>query len=386
MRYERARHEGRPPLVLRRRPFVTPSARSSRMAPQGPVGGARTSRSALIATFGTLAGVSRTRLIPVLASLLALAACSAPAQSATPSATASPSESATPSVSASATPTSTVKPSSSLDAIKVTGKRLSKPTVTVKAPFAIDQTRVQVLEAGTGAKALADGYVTVHYYGVNGRTGKMFEESYTDGTGVTFSLAQVVAGFKTGLTGQQSGSRVLIAMPGTDAYDASPSSGPEGYEAGDTLIFVVDIISVSVAEPSGTTITPPAGLPTVSAGASKPTVTIPATAAPTKMVAQTLIEGTENKLAKDDAIIARYVGYSWKTGKLIDDGFDEPSSGELSSTIPGWQTGLVDKPVGSRVLLVLPPEDGFPKGSTNPPVEAGDTVVYVVDLLFASAS
>ena len=93
--------------------------------------------------------------------------------------------------------------------------------MTVKAPFAIDQTRVQVLEAGTGAKALADGYVTVHYYGVNGRTGKMFEESYTDGTGVTFSLAQVVAGFKTGLTGQQSGNRVLIAMPGTDAYDAS---------------------------------------------------------------------------------------------------------------------------------------------------------------------
>jgi peptidylprolyl isomerase len=38
------------------------------------------------------------------------------------------------------------------------------------------------------------------------------------------------------------------------------------------------------------------------------------------------------------------------------------------------------------VLLVLPPADGFPKGSNNPPVEAGDTVVYVIDILFTSAS
>ncbi|HOC12826.1 MAG TPA: FKBP-type peptidyl-prolyl cis-trans isomerase [Propionicimonas sp.] len=330
--------------------------------------------------------MSRTRLIPVIASLLALAACSAPAPSATPSASATPSTSASASASPSATPTSTVKASNSLDGIKVTGERLKKPSVSVKAPFAIDQTRMKVLEAGTGARALADGYVTVHYYGVNGRTGKMFEESYTENMPKTFALNGVVAGFKTGLTGQQSGSRVLIAMPGTDAYDASPSSGPEGYEAGDTLIFVVDVLSVSVAEPSGTTITPPAGLPTVSAGTGKPTITIPSTAAPTKMVAQTLIEGTENKVAKGDSILARYVGYSWKTGKLVDDGFDSPSGGALSSTIPGWQTGLVGKPVGSRVLLVLPPADGFPKGSNNPPLEAGDTIVYVVDLLFATAS
>lgn len=317
--------------------------------------------------------------------MLVLAACSSPASGTTPSATASESASATPSASASATPTSTVKVSDSLDAITVKGTQPAKPKVSVDAPFAIDKTRVEVLEAGSGAKAQADGYVTVNYYGVNGRTGKMFEESFSDGTPVTFSLAQVIAGFKDGLTGQAAGSRVLIAMPGTDAYDASPTSGPEGYEAGDTLIFVVDIADVSLAEPSGKTITPPAGLPTVSEGTGKPTVTIPATPAPTKLVSQTLIEGTGNKVTKDDAIMARYVGYSWKTGKLIDDGFDTPTIGALSSTVPGWQSGLVGKPVGSRVMLVLPPEDGFPEGSNDPPIEAGDTIVYVVDLLFASS-
>jgi peptidylprolyl isomerase len=111
-------------------------------------------------------------------------------------------------------------------------------------------------------------------------------------------------------------------------------------------------------------------------------VTIPSGSAPSKMTAFSLIEGTGAKVAKTDAITARYVGYSWKTGKLIDDGFASPTSDKVTNLIPGWQTGLVGKAVGSRVLLVLPPADGFPEGSNNPPVEKGDTVVYVVDLLF----
>ncbi len=280
-----------------------------------------------------------------------------------------------------------MKVQDSLDAITVTGKQLKKPTVKVKTPFAIDKTRVEVLDQGTGYKALADGSVTIHYYGVDGRTGDVFDESYSGGTPVTFSLAQVITGFKDGLTGQRAGSRVLIAMPGSDAYDAAGGASDAGIEVGDTLIFVVDLIAVSVDQPEGKVLTPPAGLPKVTGGAAdKPTVTIPSGSAPTKMSSTVLIEGTGPKVAKSDTITARYVGYSWKTGKLIDDGFDTPTSGTLSSLIPGWTTGLAGKRVGSRVLLVLPPADGFPEGSNNPPVDAGDTVVYVVDILFTQAA
>ncbi len=328
-------------------------------------------------------GVSSARVIPVLACVLALAACSNPSATSSPTVSATPTTSATPT----ASPSSTVKPQDSLDAITVKGQKGKKPTVSVKAPFAIDKTRVRVLDAGTGYKAVADGYVTVHYYGMNGRTGKMFEESYSSKTPATFPLGQVIAGFKDGLTGQRAGSRVLIAMPGSDAYDASPTSGPDGYQIGDTLIFVVDILAVSVAQPEGKVVTPPSGLPKVAGSAAdKPTVTIPSGSAPTKMSAAVLIEGTGPKLAKTDTITARYVGYSWKTGKLVDDGFATPTSDSLSATIPGWQTGLVGKRIGSRVLLVLPPADGFPEGSATPPLEAGDTIVYVVDLLFSQAA
>lgn len=284
---------------------------------------------------------------------------------------------------ASPTPTPTIPVSDSLKSIKVTGTAPAQPKIQFTAPFAIDKTRVQVLKAGTGPKATADGYVTVNYYGVDGRTGKVFDESFAKKP-VTFPLGEVIAGFKTGLTGQSQGSRVLIAMPGKDGYDAAGGSQDGTIAVGDTLIFVVDIVAVSVDQPAGKTVPAPSGAPSVTGGAAdKPVVTIPSTPAPTTMVAANLIEGSGIAVSKGDAVRVRYVGYSWKTGKLIDDQFATVSDGKLSSTIPGWQSGLVGKKVGSRVLLVLPPADGYPQGSNNPPVEAGDTVVYVVDLLFA---
>lgn len=319
----------------------------------------------------------KAKLITALACLLALTACGSPA--ATPSPTATPTTaSPTPS------PSPSVKVSDSLAAIKVTGGFGKQPKISVKTPFTIDKTRVDVLSAGKGRKALADGWVSVDYHGVNGRTGEVFDSSFTRGAPASFSLARVVTGFKTGLTGQAVGSRVLIAMPGSDGYDASGGSADGSIQVGDTLIFVVDILDASVAQPTGKTVTPPSGLPTVTGGAAdSPTVTIPSGSAPSSMSATVLIEGDGAKVTKKSTIVARYVGYSWKTGKLIDDQFATVSEGELSSTIPGWQTGLVGKRAGSRVLLVLPPKDGFPQGSNNPPVEAGDTVVYVVDVLFA---
>jgi peptidylprolyl isomerase len=275
----------------------------------------------------------------------------------------------------------------SLDGITVKGKQGAKPTLTFTKPFVIDKTRVRVLDEGKGPKALADGSVTVHYSGVDGRTAENFDESYSRGAPVTFPLGGVVPGFKNGLTGQRAGSRVLIAMPGSEGYDAQGGNEAAGIAVGDTLIFVVDIISVSLDQPSGKVVQPPSGLPKVSGSAAdKPSVTIPSGNPPSKMSADLLIEGTGAKVAKGDTITARYVGYSWKTGKLIEDGFENPTSGKLSGLIPGWQSGLVGKRVGSRVLLVLPPADGFPEGSNNPPVEKGDTVVYVIDLLFAQPS
>lgn len=278
-----------------------------------------------------------------------------------------------------------MKVSDNLDAITVGGKFPDKPTVTIKAPYAVDKTRVRVLHEGTGTKIPAGGYVDVLYSGSNGRTGKVFQETYSSKKSVAFPLGQVVPGFAKGLEGQRIGSRVLIAMPSTDGYDAMGGQADIGIQVGDTLVFVVDIQGGSVAGPTGKAITPPAGLPKVTEANGKPSIAIPAGNPPASMVAQPLTEGTGAKVGKDDTIVVHYLGVSWKTGKVLEDRYAQADTGKLSSTIPGWQKGLVGKKVGQRVLLVLPPADGYPQGSNNPPVEAGDTVVYVVDVLFTTS-
>lgn len=113
-------------------------------------------------------------------------------------------------------------------------------------------------------------------------------------------------------------------------------------------------------------------------------ITLPKTDPPTKLIAQPLTEGTGNKVTAKDVIAVHYVAVSWKTGKVIEDKTSDIDGGLLSSTIPGWQKGLVGKRVGQRVLLVLPPAYNYPQGSNSPPVTAGDTLVYVVDILYAA--
>ena len=159
---------------------------------------------------------------------------------------ASPTPAAAPtsaSPSASPTPTPTPKPkqikaSNNFDKITVTGG-YGRNRRSGRIALGDRQDQGKVLEPGKGPVVGEGQSVEVNYYGVNGRTGKKFDESFSTGQPVAFSLAQVVPGFSKGLAGQRQGSRVLIAMPGEDGYDPMGGNPQAGIEAGDTLIFVV---------------------------------------------------------------------------------------------------------------------------------------------------
>lgn len=333
----------------------------------------------------------RSSKVPVLlalgvaSSLLTLTACGGGDD---PSAGASPSvaSSAEPSSSASASAApKKIDASKNLDAVKVTGAYGKEPKVTVKTPWAIDKTRTDVLEPANGA-VIKDGQtVEVNYYGVNARTGKKFDDSFSRGQSVAFPLDQVVPGFKKGLVGQNQGSRVVIAMPGADGYDASGGSPQAGIEVGDTLVFVVDIVSVQLKGPKGTAVAPKDGLPTVSGG-DTPKITVPKTAAPTKLVVQPLIKGKGAKVAATDTITFDYTWVNYSDGKVLEESYTtKPASFALGGLLPGMQKGLVDQTVGSRVLLVIPPAEGYPSGNATPKIDKDETLVMVVDILFTQA-
>ena len=308
--------------------------------------------------------------------------------------TASPTPAAAPtsaSPSAAPTPTPTPKPkqikaSNNFDKITVTGGYGKEPKVKVASPWAIDKTRAKVLEPGKGPVVGEGQSVEVNYYGVNGRTGKKFDESFSTGQPVAFSLAQVVPGFSKGLAGQRQGSRVLIAMPGEDGYDPMGGNPQAGIEAGDTLIFVVDLVDVQLAGPEGSTVRPKEGLPTVTDKGGKPEVTIPESAPPTTLQVQPLIKGKGEKVGANDAITFNYLWVRWSDGKVLEETYGGKSAtAELSGLLPGMVKGLTGQTVGSRMLLVIPPADGYPDGNATPSLKPGETLVIVVDLLFTQS-
>jgi peptidylprolyl isomerase len=311
------------------------------------------------------------------------------ADAASPSPAATPTSASPSPSSSSASPTpkpKSIKASDNFDKVSVTGAFGEAPKVKVDSPWAIDKTRTKVLQAGKGPVVGEGQSVEVNYYGVNGRTGKKFDESFTRGQPIGFSLAQVVPGFSKGLTGQRQGSRVVIVMPGKDGYDQMGGNPQAGIEVGDTLIFVVDLVGVQLAGPEGTAVQPKAGLPTVTEKDGKPKITIPESAPPTSLEAQPLIKGKGKKVGANDTITFNYLWARWSDGKVLEETYGgEPATTQLSGLLPGMAKGLAGQTVGSRVLLVIPPADGYPDGNATPSIKPGETLVIVVDLLFTQS-
>lgn len=130
------------------------------------------------------------------------------------------------------------------------------------------------------------------------------------------------------------------------------------------------------------------GMPSVSTTfGHTPQITFPESAAPGKLSATVLQEGTGPVVARGDLVIANYVGQIWR-GKVFDTTFDKPVPDAfqigMKRVIAGWDMTMVGKRVGSRLLLVIPPADGYgSRGLPTVGITGKDTIVYVVDLLGA---
>lgn len=178
-------------------------------------------------------------------------------------------------------------------------------------------------------------------------------------------------------------------MIGVTPEDGYPQGTQDGSIApGDSLIFVVDILSASFDEATGEPVAPAAGLPAVTLKDGKPEIAIPAGAkAPTELQIQPLIKGTGAPVATDSTVSVKYRSWNFADGALLEDAW-QAQAGPLPKLIQGWQKGLVGQPAGSRVLLVVPPAQAYPDGrpSATPSLAPDQTLVYVIDILDVQAA
>ncbi|MDO9380064.1 MAG: FKBP-type peptidyl-prolyl cis-trans isomerase [Nocardioidaceae bacterium] len=99
-----------------------------------------------------------------------------------------------------------------------------------------------------------------------------------------------------------------------------------------------------------------------------------------------LDEGDGVAVKEGDALTLDFVGVNGRTGKEFGSSFSadgQPLSTTLTATslVPGFVKGLEGKKIGSRVLVAIPPKDGFPDGNEQIGLNKTDTMVWVFDLV-----
>jgi FKBP-type peptidyl-prolyl cis-trans isomerase len=287
---------------------------------------------------------------------------------------------------------------SSSPAVKVSGGFGQAPKVTIPPHKAGDALTVKTLVKGSGpAFSKSDAFVGNYaIYLWSGSSHRLLQSTFSPPGHPTLFAGQLLPGLETALVGQKMGSRVLAVIPPKDGFGTrgNPQVGVKGT---DTLVFVVDMLKdyTANASASGKEVSTGGGsLPKVSAGTgSQPKITMPSSKPPSKLVTKTLIQGSGPAVAKGETVVVQYTGAIWRTGKVFDatwtrgQPFGFTIGASPSQVITGWDQGLLGQKVGSRVLLAVPPADGYgSKGNPQAGIKGSDTLVFVVDILGAFTS
>jgi peptidylprolyl isomerase len=272
------------------------------------------------------------------------------------------------------------------------GDAKTGPKVSVSnAPYKVTRTETKVLKEGTGTALTAEDIAKVNLVAVNGTNGKQLTSTWGKAPAALFlGQEDLLAGLRKGLLGAKPSSQVQISIPPADGFGQRGSSGM-GVGADDTIVFVVDVLSGTkmLTEATGTAVPPKKGLPTVVFTKGKPaTITSPKTAPPTTTVVQQLVTGTGEKVQAGQTVRVTYTGALWKDNSVFDSSAShDPGTFDFQvgagSVIKAWDKGIVGQPVGSRVLLVVPPADGYGAAGSPPKISGTDTLVFVVDILAA---
>jgi FKBP-type peptidyl-prolyl cis-trans isomerase len=286
-------------------------------------------------------------------------------------------------------------PSSSAPAVTVTGTFGTAPAVKIPAEKAEAKLTVKTLVHGTG-QALARSDAFVGNYAIylwSGSSHKLLQSTFKSGGKPTLFSGTLLPGLETALIGQKMGSRVLAVIPPKEGF-GTRGDAQAGIKPTDTLVFVVDMLKdfSGTASATGQQVSGGGGsLPTVTAAAgTAPTMKMPKGNPPANLTTKVLIKGTGPTVNAGDTVVVQYVGAIWRNGYVFDSSWKRSQpfgftiGASPSQVILGWDKGLAGQTVGSRVMLVIPPADGYGKtGSPQAHIKGTDTLVFVVDILGA---
>lgn len=161
-------------------------------------------------------------------------------------------------------------------------------------------------------------------------------------------------------------SLLIVSCTGT-APSASPSASQEK-PAASAVAASPDLSAVTVE------------------GDQTPVLKFPTPWAIEKTTVKVIKEGTSDRVVGDGPVTVNYLGVNGRTGETFDTSFGkEPATFSTKGVVPGFSKALVGQKVGSRVLVGITAEDGYPDGDGKT-IAAGDNLLFVIDIVSAPAT
>ena len=254
--------------------------------------------------------------------------------------------------------------SDALHGIEITGDVGKAPTVKWDGELEVDKTDSTVVVEGDGAKVADGDQVVANIWIGNGTTQKQSYSTYDDGQTQSIPVsADLNPVFQDALLDQTVGSRTAVT---TTAALAFGDSGNPQMDIGnkDTVLIIVDIMDVTTVldGPDGTDEPAPSWAPDL------------------------VTDGDAVK--KGQTITVNYLGQVYDAAQPFDESYSKtPASFAIGvgQVVPGWDKTLVGAKVGSRMILAIPPAEGYgDAGNEQAGIKGTDTLYFVVDILAAS--
>ena len=280
-----------------------------------------------------------------------------------------------------------------LDAVSITGAVGTKPQVEWKTKFTANDVQTTTLTKGDGDTIAEGDQVQAQIWIGNGFSQKEAYSTYDQGGAQTLTLnGQLSPVFADAIKGAAVGSRIVVTAP-ADELVGEGGNADLGISNKDPLLVVIDLLGKPkppLDGPQGKPQPSPAWAPKLVTKGDKVTgLDFAKTPKPDgKLRSAVLIQGTGATVKKGQSITVNYLGQVYQAQQPFDESYTkEPATFGIGTgqVIPGWDKTLVGQKVGSRVILAIPPQEGYGKqGQPQAGIKGTDTLYFVVDILGAA--
>lgn len=273
-----------------------------------------------------------------------------------------------------------------IDQVKVTAEAGKIPTVdfittdpekNIESNLAkIKSAQTKVYREGTGPMFTGDQMVLAEYAVFSSTTGALLGNSQFNGTDPVAEIFDKANSpvYCNAMSGIREGSLFAFATPARD-------EDPEG------RLLVLEFKKVYLPHANGPVQAPVSGLPQVVRvpETGRPGLVQPTFDKPKEFKRAVVIEGKGETVKLGDSVTVHYSGWMWpdKLGGTFESSWDSrPATFTLlkGQLISGFVKALDGVKVGSQVIAVMPPEDGYGE-SGNGTIPANTTLLFVIDVL-----